>query len=346
MMMKIFLQLQSNFSPDVEVFINAVINPFTSNPPCCVPDVANEKSIPLYDYISDIEIISPINGCIGTLIFSRIGYSNESTASTDNTVYSTHVYTISPGGKLSTNPTVITTDNYSIITGNSTDVNLDVSLVDSMRIYSMGLKVLPIIETVTSDSTTIINSVFATQLSANEVYTCVTTNVSIFNYLHDAPSTVEYSNALGASVRYDPFQVEQQLTLMPLKDFNQQMFDWSNVRLPTLLVLFNHPVAITVSFPFKLHTSFWIDAILKEQSPIFPSLFTPDINFEQTKALLSSMQYDSILPLSTIGHTFKDYKSYKTSVNKKITKLIHSSSPFGKMLRKKKNVILTKKNII
>jgi hypothetical protein len=250
------------------------------------------------------------------LVYLSYGYTNLSAnvANPDYTeaAYSLNYLTFDDSGIL--NPVVfrILPNNYQQIFGTITPNDTqgpwdaDLSLINSLRVFSMGLRVLPTIEQVTNTDSTYVSYYIGGQLSSYEIDRCINNNSDIKTIIKNSNDSATYGNNDGATVRYDPFQVENQLAMTPLSALHNVANDKSNLRLPCVLMLFSAFIEPTDSFPFIVHTQWWMEAILEQPTPIYSSPSPIDPHFESLKAAFSTSGH--LYPLVTKGHTLRSFR--------------------------------------
>jgi len=312
--------LQSNIPSCTAEFLDTVVNPFDTVPPKSIPDKNNLNTVILTDYYESFGVPLTVGvGNTGIAFFPRIGFSTFAGNNTLNSLYSTCYLTTNFQDIISLSADLYST-NYSTITGDATGFNTAGCLVDALRIFSIGLKVLPQVETITSSDTFVADSYICSQISMAELNAAIQNGTTMANLINMLPDTVEYPAAEGATVRYNPFQLKKQLLTYELAQLNSSNYDWDSIRFPMIYIRFNNPPSSgPINIPFKVYTQYWIEGVLCEPTPIMPNIQQVDIYFDKVAAIMSEQK---TYPLSTTGHTFQKFAKKITQLDNELNKIV------------------------
>lgn len=318
-------------------FMSAVVDPFGASQPARVPDLETCNSICFRDASETLSPLSPYEGDIyGLLIWVEAGYTiwdvNASEAQVEQSQYRLGMCGIDANGNivLDTSGEFITvrTQNISTILGLTAPTgaySLASSMVQSYRIFSIGLRVLPAIEIVTDSSIPYISYLISGQITMNEINNAqITGNIDMRTLLKNSPGSEVYSNNQGTTNRYDPFQDAAALEMKNLRLVWTASHDRSDVRFPTVLVTFSQPIATGETLPLIIHTQWWMEAVLKQPTPIYGSDSPVDPNFSTVRALMSKSE--QIYPLITKGHSFASFASKVNQFHQLAKRIMKTSS--------------------
>jgi len=303
------MQLSNNTS----CFIKAVTNPILAEEAALVPDLENADSLCLTDYV---ELSRPANASVGAargiLVWLRVHesyfYTNlvSGVAGTSNYTYSLcYAWTDANGVMLLNSATSLFTDvqpaNIVTIQGGQ-QINVNDSLVTGLRLFAMGLRILPTVEFVTDTTVNYMVRVIGGQVSNDELYSNYTNAGSIETLLRNSTCAETFANNEGCSVRYNPFQNEQQLRVQSLEDCLDPAQSFGFHKMPAIFIQFSNSTAIAATAPIIIHARFWLHGILKKPSPIYAQQSRADINYPALRTVLSGCHPS--LPYVTKGHSF------------------------------------------
>jgi hypothetical protein len=312
-------------------FIDAVINPFGAQNPAQVPDLCSFNSLCLTDRAESTSYVNATAGNIsGVLCIARFGYSNEHNArgSIPGLIYSLMIYGINSSNNLVTNNAVTTVSeilpiNYSKICGNLINFDNNVALVTKLRVFAMGLRVWPTIETITDSATNAIDTIYSAQLSMNEIDRAFGSTLDIYNVIKQANNVKSFTNNAGACSRYNPFQDEFQLRPLPLANANNSSVSFAGYYCPCIVVKFRNVVAAGSTIPAKIYSNYWIEGEITEPTPIYSTRSPVDIFYKEISAILSR---EDATPLVCEGHTFKSVWAIMKSLMGSFRNVIKFSS--------------------
>jgi hypothetical protein len=254
-------------------FLNAVLDPFKCNNSARVPDLIKPNSICMRDYI-DNGTWQSTNSLVGIMLYWHWGtnkffeqvLANGTSTSTSKSFYNLIVVEILSGTSTAAGETfyldyancyVLSPINVaSILPLDSSWYGTYDGLAESIRVFAGGVKVLPMIETITSSDTPAIRNLWAGNVApidlANHADTVAeekqtialangnvckfqpNTNLvqrkstlkdayagrSLISLVRNSRDTFEFPNNQGATARYNPFQFEEQLEMVTADTIN------------------------------------------------------------------------------------------------------------------------------
>ncbi len=294
-------------------FVKAVVNPIDADEPATVPDLVQPDSMCLLD-TNQLTRPTNTNAAIasGILIWLRV---HESPFYTANAAAGTYTYSLqyaytdnngllllNSGGKFDeVSPTNLTTSNPSIQGGATITPNS--ALVTGLRVFSMGLRVLPTIEYVTDSTTTTVLRYIGAQMSMQELGSIVANNINVEVAIASASCTQTYANNQGCSVRYNPFQNENQLRVQSLEDCLNTAQSFTYYKMPVIFARFSNGIAATTgTSPLIIHAKYWIEGVIRKPTPIYSRPSDSDILYPMIRTALAGC--GSQFPLVTPGHSF------------------------------------------
>jgi hypothetical protein len=138
-----------------------------------------------------------------------------------------------------------------------------------------------------------------------------------FELVRMVPDCREFSNAKGCTVRYNPFQHEDQLEYFNVTgmwtDANSssavrgytEIMNTDDIQMPCIVVKFSEHLDTAQPYPFKLHCCWWMESELVLPTPIFSDRSPCDPNFEQIRAIASDT---TEFPVVVEGHSFRPWQ--------------------------------------
>jgi hypothetical protein len=334
-------------------FLNAVTDPFKTVNAARVPDLQKQASICMRDYIDDYTLNAAEqagDNVVGLLIYWHYGPNVLRNLDAANSVGSawacTYIYITSNGLVLVENIGWFQPVNASVIMGLSSGVGTQSGLAQAFRIFAGGLKVLPSIETITSDSTLAVRNFWggtctpadienlASSVSPEEksdfmsvrssfsskhslgtgnrrgftTLGATATSTSVFEAVVNWNNVREFPNSKGITVRYDPFQFQEQLDYINYQNLNmsttgtRNRFDTSHIDFPFVLVRFtDQGIPQDGLLPIRIFASYWLETILVKPTPIYSVKSPVDWNYPKIRAMMSDT---SLYPLVVEGHSF------------------------------------------
>jgi hypothetical protein len=223
-------------------------------------------------------------------------------------IYKLNIGFFNDNGSLISTTQTVPMNNYKQIFGNEVSYDIDGSLITSCRVFSMGLRCLPAVEQVTDTSLPYVAYFIGGQLSAYDIEQCFdNSNIDVRTIIKNSFCAEVYGNNQGCTVRYDPVQIDQLLDMLPLQSIMGNAYDRSNIRFPAIALYFSQSLANGANLPFIIHTQLWMEAVLKQPTPLYGAMSPTDPCFASVKSTLSSAY--NIYPLVTKGHTFDSFQS-------------------------------------
>jgi hypothetical protein len=147
----------------------------------------------------------------------------------------------------------------------------------------------------------------------------------------------EFPNCEGVTVRYDPFQYEEQLETNTLSSYfigtASNRYNTSNIQFPFVLVKFNEAVNNDEPYPIRIFANVWLECSLVQPTPIFSSKSPVDANFPLIRSIVSDTDR---FPLVTKGHSFKNFLQMATQF----------TSDLGMFTRELKPVVRETKRLV
>jgi hypothetical protein len=296
-------------------FLHAVVNPFKATKPAKVPDALQNESITIHD---SFEAWQAVNGdtvaCQGALIWVSCGYSNFENAQ-GNTIGLAYRVNVMP---LNADNTVTTPGIFqyafineeTILGNNGVTIDMSNSLISGIRVMSLGLKVLPTIETVTDTTINYVINYIGGQITPNDLNNIVTDGLDAQTVLKQGTSVKEYSNSEGVTVRYNPFQTDMQLDMIPINTYMSEVYSFDSIKMPCVLVKFSQPVPAVTDpdheMPIIVWARAWLECELKKPTFIYAEHSPVDPEFNQIRSHMSTAN-DVLHPLTAAGHSLNPF---------------------------------------
>jgi hypothetical protein len=280
-------------------YLNQVVNPIDVEKPAQVPDLSQLNSI-CAKAQTDITLVNTLaTPLTGILLFLRHGYSdlwfNHIDLATANSDAIGYFYV--NGGVLQDTGTPF---KFSEIDFDNTLTIL--SLAAGYRTTACGMRVLPTVETVTDTSLPYISYVIGGQLTPYELESAFNTGAQIEPIIRQSPCSKTYGNNSGMCARYDPFQTDKQLFLLPTDFGLDPTYRTDAVRVPCIYMKFSQQIAAAAEFPFIFHSTIWSEITLKLPTPLYSHPSPIDYNWEQIRAIMSTCSEE--YPMVVQGHSF------------------------------------------
>jgi hypothetical protein len=302
-------------SPQMKNFIDCVADPMMNNETAFIPDQACERSICLRDSIqvpvlTNGNTTDQVYGVVLGLQYGKTGFSDNSLEYT-TMPYSFWVGYVNSAGELAgIDVSPFTMHQYvgvnqAQITGGTTAYDNKTSLVQSLRMISAGLRVLPIVETVTDQTQLHVSYYIGAQVSPNELQRGMNNSTSVEDIFRSAPSSMVYGNNDGCTVRYNPFQSHQQLWMRELDNLvnvSEQVTNFDYIRMPCILVMFSQPVSVGNQFPIRTSVQYWLEGELNQPTAIFCQSNLADPEFDRVRLAIANDSGN--FPYTTSGHSF------------------------------------------
>ncbi len=298
-----------NLSTSTLAFVKAVCNPIAADEPAQVPDLEQSDSICMTDYNETSRPVNNTGAAVsGLLVWLRVHESpfyTSNVASGASTYSLCYAFTDANGVML---PNSVTTKfeeyvpaNLTTIQGGS-GITPNSALVTGLRVFSMGLRLLPTIEYVTDTTLTYLVRIIGGQVSMQELGSAYTNSVNVETIIRNSSCAETYANNEGCCVRYNPFQNEIQLRTQSLEDCLNTAQSFTFHKMPAIYVRFSATIAAAGSAPIILHARYWIEGVLKKPTPIYSEQSPVDVNFPMIRAALSGCHPE--FPIVTAGHSF------------------------------------------
>ncbi len=305
-----------NFKPHTANFIKAVVNPIMAEDSALVPDLEQADSICLTDYIENSR---PVNltstAASGMLIGLRVHESpfystvgNTTITGSGGLIYSLIYFWVNANGVALTNTVnpplynELAPANIYTIQGAGGTPDPNTSLITGMRLFSMGLRVLPTVEMVTDSTITYLVRIIGGQISMQEVNAWLAAGTNIETIIRNSSCAETYANNEGCCVRYDPFQNEIQLRTQGLDDCLSTAQSFAFHKMPFIFVRFSNTVPSAAAAPLITHARFWVHGILRKPTPIYAQQSKADPHYPLLRTILSGCHPE--FPLVTKGHSF------------------------------------------
>jgi len=309
--------MADQISLPMKCFLDAVVNPFTADRPCQVPDGYTHRTIPLQDW-NDYESMvtnSPQGTVVGGQLLMLCVGQNELTAQafTNVNTYTVLCIDIDNNGLLLFDNTgvgfpTLPTANYAAINGAAPGINVDTALVDSFRLFAAGLRVLPKIELITDSTTVAVSQYYAGLATPNSINKAYNHGENIFDVVRQSTFIQQFQNSTGASVRLDPFDFSRFLDMRTLANWSNIInFDTSFMLFPTIAILYTFPITnptpyVGQSVPIRFQSQMWLEGQLVQPTPIFSTQSPMDMAYE---TIVKSIAYQpETYPIVTQGHSF------------------------------------------
>ncbi len=290
-------------------FVKAVMSPIMADEPAQVPDLESSDTLCLTDYN---EVSRPLNNnaasAPGLLVWLR---AHESTVYTNlvspgGLVYSVCYAFCDANGLLLPNTATGKFDEYvpsNILTiqGGST-ITPNSALVTGLRVFAMGLRILPTVEFVTDTSVTYVVRFTGGQISMQELGSCYANSANVETIIRNSSCAETFANNEGVCSRYNPFQNENQLRMQNLEDCLNTAQSFSFHKMPAIFMRFSANIASGSAAPIIIHARYWLEGVLRKPSPIYAQQSPIDLDYPQIRATLSGCHPE--FPLVTKGHSF------------------------------------------
>lgn len=303
--------MNRNLPAQTLAFIKAIVNPLAAEEAALVPDMEQADSLCLTDYIETSRLVQNSTlGTSGMLIWLRC---HDSTFYTDNAgAGESIVYTLGYGftdangimypDTVSGHFKELVGINGAVIQGNALTITPNAALVSGLRIFAMGLRVLPTVEFVTDTAVNYMVRIIGGQASMQEIGSAVANAQSVETLIRDSSCAETFANNEGCCVRYNPFQNEQQLRTQSLEDAMNPAQSFAYHKMPVIFIRFANAIPSGTSTPVIISARFWIHGILRKPSPIYAQQSRVDVRYPEIRAVLSGCHPE--FPLVTKGHTF------------------------------------------
>jgi len=300
------------FSPFTRDFINIIKDPLGSNTPAQVPDMQQFNSLCLVD---SAHISNPVNPTLtlaagGVVFWLRCHYSALDAISNPNP---NRIYTLNYAPISVTNTmlndvaglfrSVIPVNMTTILGGTQYTVNT--ALITSCRVMSMGIQLLSTVEVVTDTSNIYLTQIVGGQLSMTELQSIAANGSDVLTAVKNSQCARIFSNSEGCCGRYDPFQNEVQLSVLDGSKMyaTSDAFDW--YKMPVIVCRFSQTVASGSSMPVIVNSRFWIEAALRQPTPIYSQPSPSDPNYVIVRSILSGCS--EVFPIVAKGHSFSGF---------------------------------------
>jgi hypothetical protein len=315
-------------------YISAVVSPFDATNPAQIPDLNSDNTLSIRDAI---EGSTPTNetasALSGALFWISFGYSyNQATyGEIPGLLYSFNWLALDSNGLPILNASgkyaMGLFQNYPTICGSSTSVLAKDALMQSLRVVACGLRILPTIEMVTDPSQLYCRYIIGTQLSSSDIASAITNASNFFTLAKNAPSARVFSNNVGCSSRFDPFQTDFITDMRDISQFYSNTIRWDAIRLPSILVNFSAPIAALNTLPIIFSAQLWLEGSLKQPTPIFSTSSPVDPVWSVVKPMFSLPC--TIHPVVTEGHSFPLFAATAPAFLKTVSNGLRSASQIG-----------------
>jgi hypothetical protein len=298
---------------DCRDFLTCVMDPLFANSPAHVPDEACERSICLVDSfqrpVTTNNLAADCHGIIMGIYYWRTGLLDTYGGVPDSCYGIWYAFIDSAGtiGLPSTGGTKLTTlggVNKAAIIGSATSYDEDQALVQSLRMFAAGLRVLPVVETVTDTTQIHVSYYIGAQVSSQEILRCISNGTDIETIMRSSPSSAVYGNNEGVTVRYNPFQTKEQLSVRELDSLaaTEIYSNFDLLRMPTVMAMFSSGVAQDEQLPVRLSVQYWFEGQLQQPTPIYSTVSHSSPMYNEVQRLISNHREE--FPLTTKGHSF------------------------------------------
>lgn len=323
-------------SEETKNFLEAVTNPFGCTYPARVPDRFASRTVSLTDYNYQVNYTANFDGggtvnglflmivpCYTSLLASYTIYSP--TAIYQCIMCPTYNGILQPNtGSIGTLIGV----NHEAIVGSATSYNVLNSLIESLRIFGAGMRVWPKLEYVTDSSSLYVTGYYAGLIKAIDVENKVAAGASIETIVRNSENLQVYANSQGASVRLNPFVLNNYLGMRTLLDSaTGNTFDGSDMSLPFIYVTINQEINDGTPFPFYISVQWWIEGVLKQPTPIYSSASPVDLEFDRVSGIMCDTD---AYPITAPGHSFKKFRAAVGAFNKAANTALQYSSLLAK----------------
>lgn len=313
-------------NPNTQNFFSVVTNPFTPHISARVTDNWQGKSLCLTDYqyqvqpTADFDSSFALAGVNGYLLLLQPCYTDFRAfdSSLMQGLYGVIAQSVTTGGVITSANgheyvNFFRGDNYSTITGSTTSFDENTDLICEMRLFAAGIRVWPVLEYVTDSTSNYMTGIYSGLIKTEDLHTAFTNGTDIRPIIRNAPEMMVYSNALGCTVRLDPFQHRDYLQIRTFQDVQDgNTFDGSTMLLPFIYITTSKNIAEGDPFPFYFSVQYWIEGSLRQPSPIFSDTSPVDLEYDKQVIVYQQAKY----PISSEGHTFKGFASTMRKFNK------------------------------
>lgn len=140
----------------------------------------------------------------------------------------------------------------------------------------------------------------------------------VYELLRQSHGSMQFSNNEGATVRYNPFQHEDQLKYISTNTWAWESFDieqqpyytYDDIQFPAIVVTLTGVVAAGEQLPFKIAANWWFEGQLLQPSPIYSDTSPCDPNWYQIRAIASDT---NTFPCVTSGHSFLSFAAHMSN---------------------------------
>jgi len=299
-----------NLTQNTNNFLNAVTNPFGASQGALVPDRYAGNSICLTDWVDADPLVGgatalQYTGFVAILLPSYSQLKQEY-ASLPNVTYQVVTFPILNTGHIGVDGTNKLQSylplNYETITGSDTSVDVDNCLVDGYRLFSIGLRMWPMVEVVTDTSVQHVTKFFGGTITPNTIYRSIVDGNDFRTVFKQADDLKQFAGYEGCTVRYNPFVTANQVTLLSLAEQNLQSHDYSQIPIPFIYAEYSEIAAYTDSAMVYMQARFWLEGQLSLPTPIYSNQSPIDLNFDRISQIMSrpTVKY----PVVVAGHSF------------------------------------------
>jgi len=355
------------FSPALSKFIDCVTSPFTSSG-AQVPDHWEGFSLVLKDYIAAKQLTmfsssSDTGGEVSAIALFIVpgkmlqssyyssSYSNYDSSSTDYGYW--HVGCVSVSGGTAdpindnnayygvpvsaTEPEIFNTTSY------------NTSLAQGARIVSYGMRVWPVIETVTSSDTNAIATIYAGEMSLAQLFQDFVafggTERSIPDGIESNPNFKLYSNSEGCSVRFNTLQDGFLNFKTQYQWYNNPASFVDQYITPIIYITFTNPIvgvdqnngSHMFTLPIYLDVVTWLEGQLQIPTPITQQRSPIDPGFAQVRNMVLANKAG--FPTVVSGHSFKTLAKKMKQVTRFVSNFANRASKISTGIAKTANYV-------
>jgi len=339
-----------NVSPETNDFLSCVVNPLDNTQPGRVPDLFSGSTVCLTDWVEANVILnrSVLTPAAGALIIAIHG-SSELAALFEGITFEDYkivVMTMDSSGTVSTDSyETMNPSNQGFINGSgaATRPTDTTSFVSQYRLFAYGVRILPTIETVTDSSIPYMSSISGGALTATSLSRGIQDGLNMFQEVRNSRGARTFGNNQGCCVRYDPFQTEDQLEMRSV----EHMYDTfrtnntENLYFPCIAIRFSQTIAQNAPMPFLLNGRWWMEAMVKQPTPIYSDRSPRDMDYPRVRVMLSGGCPTH--PLVVKGHSFKSFMQGASGFVRDLAHLIDETSIIGTAIGKSVKGIFSKK---
>jgi hypothetical protein len=184
----------------------------------------------------------------------------------------------------------------------------------------------------------------------------VNSSLDVHELIRNLANTQEFPNAEGCTVRYNPFQFEEQLEMIPIEEINmgetqpipsaaatstfyiaanQQIGTkysrhlTDNIAFPYICMDFTQTVPADTAFPIKIYASVWMESILIQPTPIYTEKSPVDLNFNKIRGIIGNTD---LFPVAVKGHSFKNLFQMAGKFAEQAIRTYKEMAPYGKQM--------------